>query len=105
MLALSGWLTPFYALPRSLLLFMGAANLLYASCSFSLARCSTRRPAWIILLVVANLAWAAVCFALAANFARSASAFGIAHLLLEALFVGGLAALEWRWREQLLATV
>jgi len=32
----------------------------------------------------------------------SASAFGLAHLIGEGVFVGGLAALEWGHRERLL---
>jgi hypothetical protein len=34
--------------------------------------------------------------------AGTASAFGLAHLVGEGLFVGGLAVLEWRRRERLL---
>lgn len=101
-LVLSGWLSTLHALPRELLLFTGAVNLLYACYSFSLARRPRRPRALILLLVFANLGWAAVCLGLAATFAGSASAFGMVHLVGEALFVGGLAALEWRWREQLL---
>jgi hypothetical protein len=42
-----------------------------------------------------------VCGLAAVGFAGTASAFGLAHLLGEGLFVGGLAALEWRERERL----
>lgn len=103
MLALSRWLGGLYALPRALLLFMGAANLLYATCSFTLARRSRRPGTLIHLLVAANLSWAVACLALAAAYAGSASMFGIGHLVFEGVFVGGLACLEWRWREHLLA--
>lgn len=103
MLLLSGWLSSLHALPRALLLFMGAANLLYASYSFTLARRSRRSRGLINLLISANLAWTMVCLALAVSFVGSASVFGMGHLVLEAVFVGGLAGLEWRWREQLLA--
>ena len=102
MLALGGWLSGLYGLPRRLLLFMGAVNLLYASYSFTLATRSRRPRPLIHLLVFANLGWTAVCLVLAAVFARSASVFGIGHLVGEALFVGTLASLEWKWREQLL---
>jgi hypothetical protein len=101
-LMLSGWLSGLHALPRELLLFNGAVNVLYAAYSFSLARRSTRPRALIDLLVMANLAWAVVCVGLVGRFAGSASVFGIAHLAGEAIFVGGLAALEWRWRNELL---
>jgi hypothetical protein len=101
-LMFSGWLSSLYALPRELLLLNGAANVLYACYSFSLARRSRRPRALIDLLVFANLAWAVVCLGLVSVFAGSATVFGIGHLVGEAVFVGGLAGLEWRWRDQLL---
>lgn len=102
-LMFSGWLGNLQALPRELLLLNGAVNLLYASYSFSLAVRATRPRSLIKLLVFANLSWALVCLCLAAVFAGSATVFGIGHLAGEAVFVGGLAGLEWRWRDQLLA--
>jgi hypothetical protein len=102
-LTFSGWLGSLYALPRELLLLNGAANLLYASYSFSLARRARRPRALINLLVFANLAWAVACLWLAGTFAGTATMFGVAHLVGEAVFVGGLAGLEWKWRDQLLA--
>ncbi|HYR10197.1 MAG TPA: hypothetical protein VEQ60_20655 [Longimicrobium sp.] len=101
-LMLSGWLSGLYALPRELLLANGAVNVLYASYSFSLARRARRPGSLISLLVFANLAWAVVCLWLVSVFSGSATWFGIGHLAGEALFVGGLAGLEWRWRDQLL---
>jgi hypothetical protein len=101
-LSFSGWLSSLYGLPREILLLNAAANLLYASYSFSLARRPRRPMALINLLVFANLAWAVVCLFLIRAFAGSATWFGIGHLAGEAVFVGGLAALEWRWRHQLL---
>lgn len=101
--ALSGWLSGLHGLPRELLLFTGVVNLLYACYSFSLAVRATRPRYLIRLLVLANLAWAFVCLGLAAVFGASATPFGVAHLVGEAFFVGGLARLEWRWRDQLLS--
>lgn len=101
-LMLSGWLGSLYALPRGLLLFTGAVNVLYACYSFTLATRSQRPRPLILLLVFANLAWAVVCLGLAVAFAGSATLFGVGHLVGEAVFVGGLAGLEWRWRERLL---
>lgn len=101
-LMFSGWLSGLHALPRELLLLNGAVNLLYASYSFSLARRPRRPRALINLLVFANLGWAVVCLWLVRVFAESATVFGIGHLFFEAVFVGGLAGLEWRWRNQLL---
>lgn len=101
-LMLSGWLSSLHGLPRELLLLNGAVNVLYASYSFSLAVRARRPRSLINLLVFANLAWAVVCLWLVTVFAGSATVFGIGHLVGEAIFVGGLAGLEWRWRDQLL---
>ena len=100
-LALSGWLSELYALPRAFLLGMGAANVGYGAFSGSLARRDSRPPALIVLLVVANAAWAGLCALAAVGLATTASAFGLAHLVGEGVFVGTLAALEWRDRERL----
>jgi hypothetical protein len=100
-LSLSDWLSRLQGLPRGLLLLTGAANLLYACYSLSLAIRLNRPLALIALLVAANLAWAGVCVALGLYFARSATIWGLSALFGEALFVGGLALLEWRWRDAL----
>lgn len=102
-LSLSGWLSEVEALPRGVLLVTGAANLLYAAYSFSLAVRAQRPMAGIVALVVANAAWAVVCIGLAAAFWGSATWLGRVHLVGEGLFVGGLAGLEWTRREALLA--
>ena len=101
-LSLSGWLSRLHGLPRELLLLNGAVNLLYASYSFSLAVRTRRPPPLIKVLVFANLSWAVVCLWLVTVFSGSATVFGIGHLVGEAVFVGGLAGLQWRWRDQLL---
>ena len=99
--ALSGWLSELYALPRGLLVGMGAVNLGYAAFSGSLARRPHRPRALIVGLVAANATWAVLCGLAAVRLAETASAFGLAHLIGEGVFVGGLAALEWRERERL----
>ncbi|HEX6370486.1 MAG TPA: hypothetical protein VF006_16305 [Longimicrobium sp.] len=101
-LAFSGWLSRLYALPRDLLLLIGAVNLLYGCYSFSLA-VRARRPRRLInLLVFANLGWAVVCLGLAVVFWEPATWFGLGQLIGEAVFVGGLAGLEWSQRDRLL---
>ncbi len=102
-LSLSGWLSNFYSLPVGLLQIMGAAKLIYACYSFSLAVRARRPKPMIILLIFANLGWAVVCIRLAVTFAESATIFGMVQLVGEAFFVGGLAGLEWKWRERLLS--
>lgn len=101
-LALHGWLSEFFGLPRGVLLFTGAANLAYATYSFSLARRRERPLRLVQILAGANMAWGlVVCLGLAAIFWDTASGFGRAHLLAEAAFVAGLGAVEWRERERL----
>jgi predicted membrane-bound spermidine synthase len=102
MLLLSQWLSSWYALPRGFIIFMGLVNLAYGCYSFSLLVKIKRPLSLIVVLVIANLGWAVLCVLWAVIFAQSASPFGTIHLLGEALFVGGLAYLEWRNREFLL---
>lgn len=97
-LVLSGWLGDLYRLPRTLLLFTAAVNLLYACYSFSLARRRSPSLGRIKLLAIANAAWVPVCLALAVIYWQRASWFGIGHLVGEAVFVGALAAMEWKAR-------
>lgn len=100
-LGFSQGLSSLYGLPVPLLQFLAVVNLLYGSYSLGLA-CWPRRPrACILLLVLANTIWAGFCVRLALQQSGTASAFGLAHLLGEALFVGTLAALEWRYRKLL----
>lgn len=100
-ITLSGWLSQLEGLPQELLIFTGAVNLLYASYSFSLAIRPERPMWWIKLLVAANLAWAPVCAGLLIAFSATATPFAYLHLGGEAVYVAGLAALEWRYRERL----
>lgn len=100
-LLLRGWLVEWYRLSQDLLLLIGLANLAYALYSLSLASRARRPRALIVLLVVANLIWAVFCLRWAVLSHETASLFGLVHLVGEALYVGGLACLEWRWRELL----
>lgn len=101
-LLLSERLSALHALPQELLQLIGVVNLLYSAYSFCLAIQASRPRPLITLLVIANSAWALLCLGMAASFTGTASIFGIAHLLGEAIFVAGLAGLEWRWRARLL---
>lgn len=97
MLSLRGWLTGLYALPGELLLLMGLANLAYAGVSFTLAMLSHGdRVPLLRVVAVANIAWALLCLRWAVVWYGEASVFGVGQLVAEAVFVGGLGILEWR---------
>ena len=101
-LLLSNWLDAWYQLPQNFIYFLALANIAYGCYSFSLLIRKKRPKILIMLLIVANLTWAFLCLRWVIVFSKTANSFGLAHLLLEALFVGGLACLEWRWRELLI---
>jgi len=100
-LAFFPWLSALYALPVGFVIVLGAANLAYGGCSFSLARRAVRPRALIRLLVAANIAWAVLCAVATALLAAEASAFGVAHLVLEGVYVGCLGLLEWKYLDAL----
>lgn len=100
-LLLAGWLSKWYGLPRSFVLFMGVVNVVYTLYSFSLAVRKDRPKTLIRSLVIADLTWALMLLGWVIVFFRTASVLGLAYLITEALFVGGLAYLEWRSQELL----
>lgn len=96
-LVLHQWLTALYQLPRTLLLFIGCANLAYACVSFTLdQRRQGERVPFLRAMAVANMLWAIGCAIMAAVWAGRASLFGMGQLIGEGLFVGWLGLLEWR---------
>jgi hypothetical protein len=99
MLALSGWLSGFHRLPQAGIVAMGIANLGYGTYSGLLHRRRVRPIPLIVLLVLANAAWAVLCWSAAARYAGSASLFGMVHLIGEGGWVAALAVLEWRARD------
>ncbi len=90
-----------YAFPDDLLLFLGLSNLAYGSYSITLAtltsmgKTASRRS--VELLVIANSGWVVVCAIVLVSGWPSATAFGLAHVGAEALFVGSLAFAEYRF--------
>ena len=100
-LLLASWLSELYRLPHGLLLFIGAVNLFYAGYAGSLAIRRKRPRALLYVLIIGNTLWMGMCLALALRFAGHAAPLALAHLIGEALFVGALAACEWRWRAQI----
>jgi hypothetical protein len=99
-IALLDWLTQLHQLPKSIIIFVCAANLIYGAYSLNLARNIRRgtwpRRRWFDLLIFGNASWAVVCLVLVATYRSTISIFGLAHLLLEAAFVLWLAVIEWR---------
>lgn len=96
-LILRDWLAGLYVLPGSLVLVIGLANLAYGCASFVLARRRRGdRVPYLRVVAAANMAWAVACAVLAVAWFGRASPFGMAQLLGEMLFVGGLGMLEWR---------
>lgn len=100
-LALAPWLSEWYRLPPALIHLIGVTNLIYGGYSFALAVRAERPKALLVGLVLANAAWAVTCLRWALAFGDVASVFGLLHLIGEGLFVGGLAVLEWRYRNGL----
>lgn len=97
-LTVSGWLATLYAVPRTWIVALGAINVAYGLFSLSLAVRRTPPRGLVGALAAANMGWGVACLALAAGLAGRASALGLAHLVVEGAFVGGLGALEWRRR-------
>jgi hypothetical protein len=48
------------------------------------------------------MTWGVLCIVWAILFRNTASVWGLGTLLFEAVFVGGLGWIEWRWRHLLL---
>lgn len=100
-LGLRVWLAAFWALPPSLVLLVGTANLAYGCYSGTLAvRASLGLPPSrraVESLIVANAAWVPISLGLLVMTWDFASAWGVAHFCLEGLFVGCLGYLESRF--------
>lgn len=97
-LLLQNWLHAWYGLPHPVVVVIGIANLAYGLYSTVLARREERPYKCILLLIFANSAWVFVCIAILVNYAHSLKLLGWLQVGGEALFVGTLAFLEWRWR-------
>jgi hypothetical protein len=102
-LALRGVLVDFYGLSPAMLTFIGCANVAYSLIGFTLGP-RRPRPGWHLqLLVIANLAWGTVCIGILLRVHETATPFGLAHVIAEALFVPMLGVIEWRHRAEILA--
>ncbi|PKL30264.1 MAG: hypothetical protein CVV45_18415 [Spirochaetae bacterium HGW-Spirochaetae-10] len=97
-LLITPFLADLYGWTEAFTRFMAAVNIAYGSFSGVQAWLFLRhgrlfRPA-VLLLVIANAAWIGHCFAQIWYLYDTASFYGLGQLGLEAIFVGGLAALE-----------
>ena len=93
-LALAEWLSRIEGVPLGVLRFTGAANLVYAAYSFSLAVRARRSVGGVLGLVAANAAWAVVCVALALAFGTRSGATEAANGLDFATALSDLENLE-----------
>jgi hypothetical protein len=89
-------LSGFFNIPQPLLRILAFISLGYAAYSLSLAQRKVKPMPLLKLLVVANCAWAVVCLSVMLFYSNTATFYGTIYLILEALFVGTLAFLEWR---------
>jgi hypothetical protein len=93
-------LTAWYGWPEGLVVLFGCANIGYGCYSGVLSltmRSGARLPPWTVrLLIFANAAWVVHCFVRVELLIGSISLLGLAHLILEAMWVGGLAYVEAR---------
>ncbi len=103
LIVLSGWISPQYGLPHWFVVGHGCVHLAYGTYSLSLAIRRHRPMPLIKLLVFANATWAMVCLIFAMILLGNATLFAAAHFLLEGIYVGGLAFIEWKRRDTLVS--
>ena len=100
-LALHGPIAQLDQLPEPVVFWMGVANTAYAGFGTALG---LLRRAWLArLLVAANAAWAVVCVVILVRYGGEVSVFGWLHVGGEGLYVLVLAAVEWRYRDAMIA--
>lgn len=102
LLALRPFLVGFYGLSHEMVGFIGFANVGYSLFGLGLAALPARPRGLLYWLVFANFLWSVVCVVLLARVWSSASFFGLAHIVLEGLFVAGLGLLEVRYQRDIL---
>lgn len=95
------WLEERYNISEETLSFFALVNLSFATYSLSIAMLKNRPLVLIGMLVIANLTWSINCIRLGFLLRNTASILGLIHLIGEAIFVGGLAYWEWRYRKLL----
>ena len=88
-------------LPSAIVIGMGVANLAYGSYSLFVTTRKRRAKVLVEYLSVANLSWLIVCvFIVTFNWER-VTPLGILHVIGEGIYVAGLGAAEWIWKNEL----
>ncbi|WP_145200360.1 hypothetical protein [Planctomycetes bacterium Poly30] len=95
------WLSALHGLPERWILVVAAVNLTYGGLATYLARRRHRPVRWIGALAGANVFWMVGCLGIVFWHRGSITMYGVAHLIAEGAYVGGLGAWEWRWRSRL----
>ncbi len=102
MITLSDWLAPLYGMSLELYWILVAGEFCYGLFSLTLALRSRKPRLQLSILIFANAFWGNACLAAAGFFVRELTFFGIAHLILEGVYLAWLAGMEWKHRETLL---
>lgn len=105
MLFLSDWLSALYGLSAGFVIGHAFVHLTYGTYSFSLAVRKRRPMQLLLILIFANAAWGSFCLIFVITITGSASDFAVGHFVLEGLYVGTLAVIEWNQREALAISV
>lgn len=99
-LVLCPWLSGIYGFDPSLVLFIGAVNVIYGLSSGALLLLTTQRQdipvAPLRFLALANASWVIPCGVLLTMTWSEATWLGVLHIILEATFVSWLALIELR---------
>ena len=103
-LLFAGTLSHWEGLPDGIILFSAAANLLYGSYSLFVTT-RRRRPRYLVaILSVANMCWMIPCVTIVVFYWNQITPTGIAHMMVEGVYVASLGFLEWRMLDQLTTT-
>ena len=96
LLVAAGGLSGLLGFPAWALRAEGAANVAYGLFSSSLARRAAPPRRLVLRLAALNVAWGALATVLSVALAGTTTPLGTAHLLVNAVYVGGLGLLERR---------
>jgi len=90
------WLSVFFNLPQNLLRTLAIISLVYSLYSANLARRQIHSRKLVYILVIANAMYALLALCIVVYYFSTATVYGTAYFLAEAILIGALAYLEWR---------